>query len=136
MKCPICGSGEVKRLKPAFGNDSLVNPQNFKIRHDLQCQTCRAAWRPPCSRTGAIFYIVAGLFSIAAILGLAIFFLSNSEQVTGGSEARRGRIVLLSALILAPAGLCAIVYGIRVLAGKAGKLAILDGKGHVRSRET
>ena len=75
MKCPLCASAEVKRLRPAFGDDNMLNPRNFGIRHDLQCQTCGAAWRPPCSLAGAVSCILSGAFLLAALLAIAVFFL-------------------------------------------------------------
>ena len=126
MTCPHCDSADVKKLKPGFGNDNVLDIRNFKIKHDLQCTQCGTEWAPGCSRSEAWFLVAAGLILIAAGVAILWIMLMPSEE---GTRPRGVLMAIVFAIVSGAPGAYAIIYSIRVLQGKAGSpLVLREGK--------
>lgn len=109
--CPVCGGISValaQRTEGAF------------VRHRC-CRECGARWVPTVRKTNAVL----GLFVIAVILigqGGVLFDAWDRGRIAEGT--------LTVAFIVGAACLCGIIYYLRVLFAKGGRLRILDEGEH------
>ena len=109
--CPKCGSLDFSVL-PKKG-------LAFQFAGDRACKTCGTVWRPGCPKWGAILSLVVGLILFVILLISGIEYVSDLAQ--GRSRLQEGFIVswmLWAAFAVGFAN--AVIYGFRVLTGKAG----------------
>jgi hypothetical protein len=115
--CPLCG-GRSRKKFPEY--DTFWD---VRFQHNRECQTCATVWAPACPRWGAYLCVVAGLLMVAGNVALVVWF---------GRDEARGMdwgFAMLLGLVLGLPGLMAVVYGLGVLTGNAGKLKILQRGG-------
>lgn len=120
MPCPVCDSDDVQVHRPAEPG-GMLNPQNFKIAHDLECRNCRAICRPARSRLQAIGCVAAGLL-LASAGGLPLVLCAQDDDFAAGV----GLHIILVFGLVAFAGAYTAVYGLLALMGYAGKVRILS----------
>ena len=109
--CPKCGSLDFSVL-PKKG-------LAFQFAGDRACKTCGTVWRPGCPKWGAILSLVVGLILFVILLISGIEYVSDLAQ--GRSRLHEGFIVDWMLWAVFAIGFAnAVVYGFRVLTGKAG----------------
>jgi hypothetical protein len=115
--CPLCGNTTYTVSKPK----SIMS---FQFYGNRTCQVCGTMWIPSCPRWGAIVVIVAG--AIPFLFGVLWFVALLYALITDGlGNLPVGGVVSLFMIAITIGSGSAIIYGIRVLAGKVGKLQII-----------
>jgi hypothetical protein len=97
--CPSCGEDSFKRARPKAA---------VSFASDRICRACGTRYTPPTPAWAGVVFVLAGLpMAFYGLLGvfLGVFF--------GGTPEKGGPFGLLIFLVLALAGIIAIVHGVR-----------------------
>lgn len=117
-KCPKCQSARTKQHA-----SSHLRPLTDRV-----CRECGTIWRPGTPRPLAYALILAGILLPIAVLTIDAAMKQDFQdlnQMGYGTAPPEASKFSLTRFVAIGSGLIAIIYGIRVVRGRAGQLHVL-----------